>query len=146
MRAAKRKAEEEGERQERKSKGEPEERGVKRSPDNWDDHVERLKNRTEQRAPEAERAGAGMDVGQLAILSLLEKLDGVAHDASSGEILDEELIKNARMIVMETFKRTACTRRFPWRSAGGSRARISSESSGLTRTREMRSTRSTHPA
>ncbi len=38
-----------------------------------------------------------MDVGQLEMLSLLEKLDGVMRDGSSGEILDEELIKKARV-------------------------------------------------
>ncbi len=88
-----------------KSKGEPEEKGVKRNVDDLDDYAKRIEHRTEQKAAEVERVGAGMDVGQLEILILLEKLDGVTYDESSGDILDEELIKKARMIEMETFKK-----------------------------------------
>ena len=52
-----------------------------------------LKRQNEQKVTETEQAGAGVDVGQLEILSILEKMDGVTHDASSGEVLDEELVK-----------------------------------------------------
>ncbi len=89
----------------KRSKHESEERGVKRSLDDWDDYAKRLRSRSEENAAEAERAGAGMDAGQFEIWSLVEKLDGVACDASSGEILDEELIKKARMVEVETFKK-----------------------------------------
>ena len=65
-----------------------------------------------------------MDMGQLEILSLLEKLDGITHDASSGEVLDEELVQKARVTEMED------TRRFQWRSAGGSRGKGRLGSSG----------------
>ncbi len=46
-----------------------------------------------------------MDVGQLEILSFLEKLDGITHDESSGEVLDVELVKKARMIELEMSKK-----------------------------------------
>ncbi len=87
-----------GEREEKKSKDESEERGVKQSLDDWDEYANRFRHRSEQMAAEAGRVGAGTDVAQLEILSLLEKVDGISCDASSGEALDEELIKKARMI------------------------------------------------
>ncbi len=104
-RGVQRKAEEEGKREGKKSEDESEERGLKRSLDGWDEYAKRLGSRLEQKVAEAERVGAGMDVVQLEILSLLEKLDGSTHDASSGKVLDEELIKKARMIEIETFKK-----------------------------------------
>ncbi len=68
--------------------------------DGWEDCAKILRRRSEQKATEADHAGAGMDVGQLDILSLLEKMDGVTYDASPGEALDEKLVQKARAIEM----------------------------------------------
>ncbi len=77
------------------------ERGVNRSLGDWEDYAKILRRKSEQKAAEAEQAGAGADVGQLKIASLQEKSDGIAYDASPGEVLAEELVKKARTTEME---------------------------------------------
>ncbi len=61
-------------------------------------------------------------------MSLLENLDGITHDASSGEGLDEELITKARVIKMETFKRHGVHAKVPveehWRARGKKPIRV----------------------
>jgi hypothetical protein len=63
-----------------------------------------------------------MDVGQLEIMILLEKLEGITCDASSGELLKEELVQKARATEMETFKKHEVYTKVPvdecWRVAG----------------------------
>ncbi len=88
-------------------------------------YTKRFRSRSEQKAAEAERAGAGgagVDVGQLEILKLLEKLDGIPYDASSGEASDEELVQKTRMIEMETSKKTGVYAKVPledcWKDTG----------------------------
>ena len=62
--AVERKAEEDAEREERRSEEEVTERGVKRSLDDWEEYAKIFRRKSEQKATEAEQAGAGMDVGQ----------------------------------------------------------------------------------
>ncbi len=64
-RAVKRNAEEEAERDEVKVEHESRERGVKRGLGDWEDYAKILRCKSEQKATEAEQAGAGMDVGRL---------------------------------------------------------------------------------
>ncbi len=73
--------------------------------DDWEEYAKILRHKSEQKATEAEQAGAGKYVGQMEILSLLQKLDGITYDVLSGEVLDEELVKKAGMIEVETLKK-----------------------------------------
>ncbi len=68
-----------------------------------------------------------MDAGMVEMLSVLEKLGDTTYDASSGEALDDELIKIARRIEMETFKKHGVYEKIPLEE---SRGRNPSESSG----------------
>ncbi len=78
-RATKRKAEEEAERQVEMNADETGAKGTKRnlgeSLGDWVDYARMLKRRSEQKVTEKEQAAAGMDVGQLEILSFSEKMD-----------------------------------------------------------------------
>ncbi len=104
-------------REEKKSEEEVTERGVERSLDDWEDYAKIFRRKSEQEAMQAEQAGAGMGVGQLEILGLLEKLG-----ASSGAALNEELVKKARMIEMETCKKLGVYKEVPeeecWKVTG----------------------------
>ncbi len=69
-RAVKTKAEEDAEKEEKRSEEEVIERGVKRSFDDREGYAKMLRSKSEQKATEAEQAEAGVDVGQPGILGL----------------------------------------------------------------------------
>ena len=126
----KRKAEGENHEQiEKKSKGEEDERGIKSSIDEWEDFAKRLESNAETRAGESKDSGSGMDVSYADVIKEIGavacgesdvKFDEMAimlvdelhqdqgeeyYDAISGEAMDSELIKKAREIEMETYKK-----------------------------------------
>ena len=127
--ASERKADEDRQGQPEKSKTEQEERGPKRSTDEWEACAKDLKADAERRAEENKKAKVGNDVGGGAMMQaigaigfnesdlkrkevvekfvnqLCEETFGEFYDAISGEVLDVELIKKAREAEMETLKK-----------------------------------------
>ena len=125
--ANKRKADQDQQEQpEKKNRSEQDERGVKRSTDEWEKHAEELKASAERRAEENKRAKVGDDVegdamaeaiGAIGfseldlkynevvgkfINQLCEETSGELYDAIFGQVLDGELVKEAREAQTET--------------------------------------------
>ena len=54
-----------------------------------------------------------MDASMVEMLSVLEKLEDITYDASSGEALDNELIKLAWRIEVEAFQKCGVYEKVP---------------------------------
>ena len=127
--------------------GKEEERGAKRSVDEWEDFAKRLKTSAEERAAGSKNPGEGMDISQSHVAkeigavsmsesdvkfeeSMLEFINStwkeyeedVYYDAISGEPMIKELVEAARKIEMETFRKHGVYEKVPieecWKEVG----------------------------
>ena len=115
---------------EKKAKIDKEERGVKRSIEEWDDFAKKMKMEAEQKAEANKNPGEGMDIDYLNVVREIMaasfgdsdvKYDETVHefvdgdwneqnedqyyDAISGEPLVTELVEEARKLEMDTFRK-----------------------------------------
>ncbi len=118
----------------KKNKGEQEERGLKKSTDDWETFARDLKAGAGRRREEHKKANVREDLSSDAMLDTIgaagfsesavkydeavekvmrPKTDGELYDAISGEALDGELIKKAREVEMETSRKARSVREGP---------------------------------
>ncbi len=124
-----------------------EERGAKRSFDDWEEFAKRLKTNAEERVEGSKNSGEGMYINQSHVAqeigavsmgesdvefdeSVFEFINStwkeyeeeLYHDAISGELMIKELVEAARKVEMETFKKHGVYEKVPieecWKETG----------------------------
>ena len=118
--------------------GKEEEKGAKRSMDEWEEFAKKMKTGAEARAEESKRPGEGMDINQFHVAREIgavsmgksdvkfdetvfdfinsawrEYEEELYYDAISGEVMIKELVEAARKVEMETFKKHGVCQRVP---------------------------------